>query len=81
MISRVTDTVKSIVPSWLQKYFKNGEVAEEGESHVQLEQNSVPTPPNGNQEAAPLSDGRSSPEPSTSNAGTVFYTPVFSERF
>ncbi|KAB5530962.1 hypothetical protein PHYPO_G00135400 [Pangasianodon hypophthalmus] len=68
LISRVTDTVKSIVPSWLQKYFKNGEVAEGGDTHVQVEQNNVPTPPNGSQEAAPLPDGRNSPEPSTSNA-------------
>lgn len=71
LISRVTDTVKSIVPSWLQKYFNNGEVAEGGETRVQVEQNNVPTPPNGNQEAAPLHDGRNSPEPSTSNAGKV----------
>ncbi|XP_058233828.1 nuclear pore complex protein Nup153 isoform X2 [Hemibagrus wyckioides] len=68
LISRVTDTVKSIVPSWLQKYFNNGEGAEGGEIHVQVEQNNVPTPPNGNQEPAPLPDGRDSPEPSTSNA-------------
>ncbi|XP_060713200.1 nuclear pore complex protein Nup153 isoform X1 [Tachysurus vachellii] len=68
LISRVTDTVKSIVPSWLQKYFNNGEVAEGGETHVQVEQNNVPTPPNGNQEPAPLPDGRDSPEPSTSYA-------------
>ncbi|XP_027031560.2 nuclear pore complex protein Nup153 isoform X2 [Tachysurus fulvidraco] len=68
LISRVTDTVKSIVPSWLQKYFNNGEVAEGGETHVQVEQNNIPTPPNGNQEPAPLPDGCDSPEPSTSNA-------------
>lgn len=73
LISRVTDTVKSIVPSWLQKYFKNGEVAEGDETHVQVEQNYVPTPPNGNQEASPLPDGRNSPEPSTSNAGMVLH--------
>ncbi|XP_060798950.1 nuclear pore complex protein Nup153 isoform X2 [Neoarius graeffei] len=68
LISRVTDTVKSIVPSWLQKYFKNGEVAEEGESHTQVEQNNILPPTNGNQEAASLPNRRNSPEPSTSNA-------------
>lgn len=77
LISRVTDTVKSIVPSWLQKYFKNGEVPEGEESHVQVEQNNVPTPPNGSQEAAPLPDGRDSPEPSTSNAGMALHTCAF----
>ncbi|KAF7691157.1 nuclear pore complex protein Nup153 [Silurus meridionalis] len=68
LISRVTDTVKSIVPSWLQKYFKNGEVDEGGETHVQVEQNNIQTPPNGNQDAAPLPTEHNSPEPSTSNA-------------
>lgn len=68
--------MKSIVPSWLQKYFKNDEVAEGEESHVQVEQNSVPTPPNGSQESAPLPDGRNSPEPSTSNPGTVLHSRV-----
>lgn len=77
LISRVTDTVKSIVPSWLQKYFRNGEVAEGGETHVQVEQNNVPTPPNGSQEdGRNQSDGRNSPEPSTSNAGTVLHACV-----
>ncbi|XP_053348084.1 nuclear pore complex protein Nup153 isoform X2 [Clarias gariepinus] len=68
LISRVTDTVKSIVPSWLQKYFKNGELAEEEETPVQVEQNDVTAPPNGSQESAPLPNARDSPEPSTSNA-------------
>ncbi|XP_055075221.2 nuclear pore complex protein Nup153 isoform X1 [Misgurnus anguillicaudatus] len=67
LISRVTDTVKSIVPSWLQKYFKNGEVAEGETSPVGVERNSVAPPPNGNDETPPLPDGRDSPEPSTSN--------------
>ncbi|XP_078146551.1 nuclear pore complex protein Nup153 [Centroberyx gerrardi] len=63
LISRVTDTVKSIVPSWLQKYFKNAE----GGGDVQgTEQNSQP-PPNGSEEGPPPLDGRDSPEPSTSN--------------
>ncbi|XDV34998.1 hypothetical protein PO909_005055 [Leuciscus waleckii] len=67
LITRVTDTVKSIVPSWLQKYFKNGEVAEGDGAAVGIEQNNVAPPPNGNDEAVPLPDGRDSPEPSTSN--------------
>lgn len=77
LISRVTDTVKSIVPSWLQKYFKNGELAEEEETPVQVEQNDVTAPPNGSQESAPLPNARDSPEPSTSNAGTVPHKHVF----
>ncbi|XP_036422518.1 nuclear pore complex protein Nup153 isoform X2 [Colossoma macropomum] len=68
LISRVTDTVKSIVPSWLQKYFKNGELTESGEARVEVEQNNVAPPPNGSEETVPLRDGRNSPEPSTSNA-------------
>ncbi|XP_056097323.1 nuclear pore complex protein Nup153 isoform X2 [Rhinichthys klamathensis goyatoka] len=67
LITRVTDTVKSIVPSWLQKYFKNGEVAEGDGAAVGIERNNVAPPPNGNDEAVPLPDGRDSPEPSTSN--------------
>ncbi|XP_067280990.1 nuclear pore complex protein Nup153 isoform X2 [Pseudorasbora parva] len=66
LITRVTDTVKSIVPSWLQKYFKNGEVLEGDGAAVGMEWNNVGPPPNGNDEAAPLPDGRDSPEPSTS---------------
>ncbi|KAK1805147.1 hypothetical protein P4O66_019494, partial [Electrophorus voltai] len=68
LISRVTDTVKSIVPSWLQKYFKNGDIAEGGEARVEVEENNVAPPPNGSGEAASLPDGPNSPEPSTSNA-------------
>ncbi|KAF4074106.1 hypothetical protein AMELA_G00250910 [Ameiurus melas] len=69
LISRVTDTVKSIVPSWLQKYFRNGEVTQGGETRVQVEQNNVPTPPNGSQEdGRNQADARNSAEPSTSNA-------------
>uniref|UniRef100_A0A674D8X7 Nuclear pore complex protein Nup153 n=1 Tax=Salmo trutta TaxID=8032 RepID=A0A674D8X7_SALTR len=67
LISRVTDTVKSIVPSWLQKYFRNGEAAEGGGAVVGAEQNSQAPPPNGSEEVAPLPDGRDSPEPGTSN--------------
>ncbi|XP_041739895.1 nuclear pore complex protein Nup153 isoform X3 [Coregonus clupeaformis] len=67
LISRVTDTVKSIVPSWLQKYFRNGEAAEGGGAIVVAEQNSQALPPNGSEEVAPLPDGRDSPEPGTSN--------------
>lgn len=74
LISRVTDRVKSIVPSWLQKYFKN-EDAPEGEGAVQeTDQNCEPPPPpppppNGSEEGPPPLDGRDSPEPSTSNTG------------
>ncbi|KAK2886899.1 hypothetical protein Q8A67_015127 [Cirrhinus molitorella] len=67
LISRVTDTVKSIVPSWLQKYFKNGEVPEGDTSAVGVDRSNVAPPPNGNDEVTPLPDGRDSPEPSTSN--------------
>ncbi len=69
LISRVTDTVKSIVPSWLQKYFKNGEVPEGDTGAVGVDLNNVAPPANGNDEVTPLPDGRDSPEPSTSNTG------------
>ncbi|KAM3857920.1 nuclear pore complex protein Nup153 [Diretmus argenteus] len=67
LISRVTDTVKSIVPSWLQKYFHNEKVSEQGGIEQGTEQNSQPAPPNSNEEGTPPLDGRDSPEPSTSN--------------
>ncbi|XP_047461119.1 nuclear pore complex protein Nup153 isoform X2 [Mugil cephalus] len=68
LISRVTDTVKSIVPSWLQKYFKNGDAPEGGEPSQRTDQNcQTPPPPNGSEEGPPPLDGRDSPEPSTSN--------------
>ncbi|XP_030002964.1 nuclear pore complex protein Nup153 isoform X3 [Sphaeramia orbicularis] len=66
LISRVADTVKSIVPSWLQKYFKNGD-APEGEGTVDGTDQNFQPPPNGSEEGAPPLDGRDSPEPSTSN--------------
>lgn len=77
LISRVTDTVKSIVPSWLQKYFRNGEVVEGGSAaataaaatRLAPELNSQDPPPNGNEESSPLPDGRDTPEPSTSYTG------------
>lgn len=65
----MTDTVKSIVPSWLQKYFRNGEAAEGGGAVVGAEQNSQAPPPNGSEEVAPRPDGRDTPEPGTSNTG------------
>ncbi|XP_074542749.1 nuclear pore complex protein Nup153 [Halichoeres trimaculatus] len=67
LITRVTDTVKSIVPSWLQKYFKNGD--EGGGAAQGSDQNCElpPPPPNGSEEGPPPLDGRDSPEPSTSN--------------
>ncbi|KAK5855087.1 hypothetical protein PBY51_005223 [Eleginops maclovinus] len=68
IISRVTDTVKSIVPSWLTKYFKNEDAPEGGGAVLGTEQNcQTPPPPNGSEEGPPLLDGRDSPEPSTSN--------------
>ncbi|KAG7469735.1 hypothetical protein MATL_G00131900 [Megalops atlanticus] len=65
LISRVTDTVKSIVPAWLQSYFRNGEPAQAegpGEENSQL-----PLPADG-EDPSPLPDGRDSPKASTSNA-------------
>ncbi|XP_036948282.1 nuclear pore complex protein Nup153 isoform X5 [Acanthopagrus latus] len=68
LISRVTDTVKSIVPSWLQKYFKNEDGPEGGGAVLGTDQNcQLPPPPNGSEEGPPPLDGRDSPEPSTSN--------------
>ncbi|XP_029588426.1 nuclear pore complex protein Nup153 isoform X3 [Salmo trutta] len=66
LISRVTDTVKSIVPSWMQKYFTNGETAEGGGAMLGEEPNSQ-APPNGSEELDPLPDGWDSAEPATSN--------------
>lgn len=67
----MTDTVKSIVPSWLQKYFKNGDAPEGGAAALGTDQNYQlpPPPPNGSEEGPPPLDGRDSPEPSTSNTG------------
>ncbi|XP_069552982.1 nuclear pore complex protein Nup153 isoform X1 [Brachyistius frenatus] len=70
LISRVTDTVKSIVPSWLQKYFKNGDSPGGTEAVQGTDENcKTPTPrsPNGSEEGSPPLDGRDTPEPSTSN--------------
>ncbi|KAF3707449.1 Nuclear pore complex protein Nup153 153 kDa nucleoporin Nucleoporin Nup153 [Channa argus] len=68
LISRVTDTVKSIVPSWLQKYFKNGDAPEGGEPLQGTDQNCQlpPSPPNGSEEGPPPHDGPDFLEPSTS---------------
>lgn len=73
IISRVADTVKSIVPSWLQKYFKNEDATEEGAAalHTQLPPPPPPPPLNGSEEGPSILDGRDSPEPSTSNTGEV----------
>ncbi|XP_041104454.1 nuclear pore complex protein Nup153 [Polyodon spathula] len=76
IIGRVTDTVKNIVPGWLQKYFKNdepagaeeeevGEAADGQENHDgQIQNNQGHT----DEEVLPFSDRTRSPEPSTSNA-------------
>jgi len=74
LITRVTDTVKSIVPSWLQNYFNSGDAAadEEGDAAEQgAEQDSqTHPPPNGSEEGPPPPlDGWDSPEPSTSHTG------------
>lgn len=77
LISRVTDTVKSIVPSWLQKYFKNEDAVEGEEAGQGSDQNCQPPPPpppNGNEEGPPPLDGRDSPEPSTSNTGRNMFS-------
>ncbi|XP_068431632.1 nuclear pore complex protein Nup153 isoform X2 [Clinocottus analis] len=67
LISRVTDTVKSIVPSWLQKYFKSEDALEGGgEAVLETDQNCQPPPPNGGEEGPPPLGG-CDPEPSTSN--------------
>ncbi|XP_064203786.1 nuclear pore complex protein Nup153 isoform X2 [Anguilla rostrata] len=71
LISRVTDTVKSIVPSWLQSYFRNGEPAagvgtpteEPPETHL----NSQPPLPADGEDPSPLTDEHE-PKASTSNA-------------
>ncbi|XP_072303538.1 nuclear pore complex protein Nup153 isoform X2 [Eucyclogobius newberryi] len=67
LISRVTDTVKSIVPSWLQRYFNNEE-SSSGADVQGTDHNCQTLPPNGSEEGPPPLDGRNSPEPSTSNA-------------
>ena len=69
LITRVTDTVKSIVPSWLQKYFKAGDAAEEAGAVQGAEQGDQTLPPNGSEEGPPPHDGWDSPEPSTSHTG------------
>ncbi|XP_075961752.1 nuclear pore complex protein Nup153 isoform X1 [Anarhichas minor] len=68
LISRVTDTVKSIVPSWLQKYFRSEDAPEGGGDVLETDQNcQPPPPPNGSEEGPPTLDRCDSPEPSTSN--------------
>ncbi|XP_033855451.3 nuclear pore complex protein Nup153-like isoform X1 [Acipenser ruthenus] len=75
IIGRVTDTVKNIVPGWLQKYFKNDdpsaeagdveETADGRENHDgQIQNNQGHT----DEEMLPFPDRRHTPEPSTSNA-------------
>ena len=77
LINRVTNTVKSIVPSWLQKYFKGGDPAEEDGALQGLEEDNQTLPPNGSEEGPPPHDGWDSPEPSTSHTGegcSLMYT-------
>ncbi|KAJ8415838.1 hypothetical protein AAFF_G00403950 [Aldrovandia affinis] len=81
LISRVTDTVKSIVPSWLQSYFRNGEPAEApgpGEEQPETHQNSQPALPIDVEDPSPLPDehepkaSTSNTEPSTSRSALNF---------
>ncbi|XP_048849587.1 nuclear pore complex protein Nup153 isoform X2 [Brienomyrus brachyistius] len=67
LISRVTDTVKSIVPSWLQKYFRNGE-AGGGDGSTLGGPPAQDTPTENCERDSPVMDGRGTPEPSTSGA-------------
>ncbi|KAI1886202.1 hypothetical protein AGOR_G00211560 [Albula goreensis] len=71
LISRVTDTVKSIVPSWLQSYFKNSgqaEAAAQDEEQPVPHQNSQPPHlPVDGEDASPLIDEQE-PKASTSNS-------------
>ncbi|XP_037119650.1 nuclear pore complex protein Nup153 isoform X2 [Syngnathus acus] len=78
LIGRVTDTVKSLVPSWLQNYFKNEEDPEGeagggadgdggGREALDVTENCLRPPPNGGREGPPPLLGRHSPEPSTSH--------------
>ncbi|XP_061096664.1 nuclear pore complex protein Nup153 isoform X2 [Conger conger] len=83
LISRVTDTVKSIVPSWLQSYFKNGEPATEAQAPVEeppeTHLNSQPPLPAHTEDPSPLTDehepkaSTSNTEPSTSRAALNFH--------
>ncbi|KAJ8354382.1 hypothetical protein SKAU_G00219490 [Synaphobranchus kaupii] len=82
LISRVTDTVKSIVPSWLQSYFRNGDPAEVGapaEEPPETHLNSQPPLPAHGEDPSPLTDehqpkaSTSNAEPSTSRAALNFH--------
>ncbi|CAB1453562.1 unnamed protein product [Pleuronectes platessa] len=63
IIRWLTDKVKSIVPSWLQKHFKNEDATEEEGAVPGTDQNGQsppPPPPNGSEEGPPRLDGFSS---------------------
>nr|XP_033790485.1 nuclear pore complex protein Nup153 isoform X2 [Geotrypetes seraphini] len=68
LISRVTDTVKSIVPGWLQKYFNKSEdgcadareTRETAEESREVDLHHIHT---GDGDPAPVHDGRVTPEP------------------
>ncbi|KAL4629763.1 nuclear pore complex protein Nup153 isoform X1 [Arapaima gigas] len=68
LISRMTDTVKSIVPSWLQRYFRNGEAADRDDSVLRVESDSQDPPTRNSEQTVAHEDEQDSPEPSTSNA-------------
>ncbi|XP_063779294.1 nuclear pore complex protein Nup153 isoform X2 [Pseudophryne corroboree] len=70
IISRVTDTVKSIVPAWLQKYFnKDDEVpgrsrsTNEVEEHMENRENDVDNHIYEEEDGPSSADGRVTPEP------------------
>ncbi|XP_015213180.2 nuclear pore complex protein Nup153 isoform X1 [Lepisosteus oculatus] len=73
IISRVTDTVKSIVPGWLQKYFKNGEPTDTETEEVregadEQETHRSSRDPSDEEDVVHLPDRTSTQEPTTSNA-------------
>ncbi|TNN61443.1 Nuclear pore complex protein Nup153 [Liparis tanakae] len=86
LFGRMTDTVMSIVPSWLQNYFNVEDAPEGGGSALETDQNcQPPTPPNGSEEGPLPLDGCNSPEPikrytepSTSRASLNFQDYVLS---
>ncbi|XP_030067244.1 nuclear pore complex protein Nup153 isoform X3 [Microcaecilia unicolor] len=70
LISRVTDTVKSIVPGWLQKYFNKSEdgcvdARETKETTEESREVDLCHTHAGDGDPAPLHDGRVTPEPET----------------
>ncbi|XP_043921667.1 nuclear pore complex protein Nup153-like [Protopterus annectens] len=73
IISRVTDTVKNIVPGWLQRYFKQNidnvppEEEKGGRETAVLEQNEENDQSYTDEESQVFTDGRNTPEPMPGN--------------